>query len=42
MNNDEQLLDRYFAEIGKEHLLSAEEEARLLSHSKLSLIPYAG
>ena len=29
MNNDEQLLDRYFAEIGKEHLLSAEEEARL-------------
>lgn len=29
MNNDEQLLHSYFAEIGKEHLLSTEEEARL-------------
>ena len=29
MNNDEQLLHRYFAEIGKAHLLTTEEEARL-------------
>ncbi|MGI6224156.1 MAG: sigma-70 family RNA polymerase sigma factor [Prevotella sp.] len=34
MNNDEQLLQRYFAEIGKEHLLSQEEESRL---SRLAL-----